>query len=364
MSQGSVPPTPHDPTRLLTILATLAVAIAGTLGYVIRGDGDGDTTTITRTVPAAPPAVAIDGPDADTKRDDALPLDKAAQQALEDAAEATDKPGDTHTEFAEPLREPSDKAPAGVLEGPLAAQEFTGCRTRHVANFSTRGNTRARVIVWHQTVSRENGWSSQDGLTARANNPESLISWHFLIGRSSGRCTFSVPLHMKAWTASNANRPTFNIEVEAFGDEPAYVTGAGERKLLAVTRELGRRYRIPMQRGRIVFDADCDPTVVKEGIIEHADLGPCGGGHVDAASTGFQRGARPEALGWRIEPLIAKAATSTAIRPIDRTRCRKLTWWRRHGRPHGEPERRAVARRRALAGRRLTCTRAGKLTRA
>lgn len=43
----------------------------------------------------------------------------------------------------------------------------------------------------------------------------------------------------------------------------------------------------------------------------------------------------------------------------DRTTCRRLNWWRAHGRPHGLAERRAIRRRRALAARGVRCTRRG-----
>lgn len=300
---------PRQPTTLRAIVRTaivaVAVAIATAAGYVVTDDDDGKV--VVKSVPAAPPATAIDGPDRDTKRDDALPLAPAAQAELERGATATDRPGDTHRELADPLREyddPSTSAP-GVLQGPLAAQEFPGCRTRFVRNFSSRNGATPRIIVWHQTVSRDRpGRADQDGLTALANSPRSSVSWHLLIGGRDGLCTFNVPLHMKAWTQANANPFSLGIEVQAFGDEPSYVSGPGKARLLAVTRELGRRYSIPMRRGLV---QNCRP--VRSGIVEHYDLGVCGGGHVDVASTRWQRNpSGPELAGWNVSPLIAELA--------------------------------------------------------
>lgn len=338
--------------RVRAAMAALIVAIAAALAIVLTGGDDPappppTAATITVTTPAAPPATAVDGPDADRKRDDALTLDAAAQAELERATELPAQKGAEGDLEAGTLREKGD-GKAGVLEGPLAAQEFTGCRTRFVQNFSSRNGTRPQIIVWHQTVSRDRpGYSDQDALTALANTRSSGVSWHFLVGRKDGLCTFTVPLNLKAWTQGNANPFSIGIEVQAYGDEPRYVEPAGERKLIAITRELGKIYGIPMRRGRVV---DCKP--VRSGIVEHSELGTCGGGHADVTP-------------WDTAPLIAKAAD--AARPmtsVDKLTCRKLTWWRENGRPRGGlAERNAVRRRTALDRRGVTCTPKGPVRR-
>lgn len=325
-------------SRLRAVGALLLVLLAGIGISLIAGDDD--------RIPAPPPsptAVTVDGPDADTIRNDTLPVTPAGQDLLDQVQDDSTRTGE---ELEDPLREPDDpsRTPPGQLEGPLAAQEFPGCRTAFVRNYSSRNGQKPRVIVWHQTVSRENGSASQNALTAMANRPSSGVSWHFLIGRTNGLCTFSVPLNMKAWTQGNANPFSIGIEVEAYGDEPAYVTGDGERKLLAVTRELGRRFDIPMRRGEVT---NC--RVVRSGIVEHADLGACGGGHADVT---------PWATGKLLEQLRNGGVTNT-----DRVTCRKLNWWRRAGRPHGKPERNAVRRRKALEARGVTCTARGPVKR-
>lgn len=327
-------------TARRAILALLAVLATIVVVHITNDDGPRAPSPVT---------IAVDGPDADTKQDDRIVLSDQAEAELERGATATDQPGDTHRELADPLRESIDPStlPPGKLEGPLAAQEFPGCRTRFVGNFSSRNGTPVRIIVWHQTVSRERGWASQDGLTALADRRSSGVSWALLIGRSEGRCTYTVPLTMKAWTQANANPFSVGIEVEAYGDEATYVAGPGERKLLDATREIGRRFDIPMRRGSV---QDCQP--VRSGIVEHADLGRCGGGHVDVASTAAQRG-QVESAGWDIGRLIAKLGTPTSV---DKVTCRKLNWWRAHGRPHGLAEQRAVRRRRVLDSRNVRCT--------
>lgn len=249
--------------RMLVLALVVALGGAGTAVLVVDADGpDGPTPPVTFTV-------KVDGPDPGIQPDVPLAVTPAGREQVR-AARAG--------ELGDPLRETADpsRTPAGELEGPLAAQELPGCRTRFASNFSSRNGARVRVIVWHQTVSRERGWASQDALTAMADRTSSGVSWNVLIGRSNGNCTYTVPLTMKAWTQGNANPFAVGIEVEAFGDEPSYVTGAGERRLLAVTREIGRRMNVPMQRGKVV---NCQPVV--SGIVEHSDLGACGGGHAD-----------------------------------------------------------------------------------
>lgn len=246
--------------------ATLAllIALAVALGVVNEP---------TQSPVSTPETTKVDGADPDRKADDTITLDQSAQEGLERIED-----GKTAGELQEPLKQPGEKPEP--LDGPLAAQEASGCRTAFVRNQSSRRGTRVRIIVWHQTVSRENGWSSQNALTAMANRPSSGVSWHKLIGRSGGRCTYTVPLTMKAWTQANANPFSIGYEVEAYGDEGVYVVGAGKEQLLRQTRADARRFGIPLQRGLV---ASCQ--VLRPGIIEHSDLGQCGGGHVDVTLT-------------------------------------------------------------------------------
>lgn len=311
--------------RLLALACALISALTVTVA-VTSEDPDGRRVDV---------VVTLGGPGREQVR-----VTPAGQQAVDVAQ---------RTELGEQLREAADpsQTPAGVLDGPLAAQEFPGCRTRFVRNYSSRNGASPRVIVWHQTVSRERGWASQDALTAMADRPSSGVSWHFLIGRTTGHCTFSVPLHMKAWTQGNANPVAIGIEIEAYGDERSYVAGAGERRLLQVTRELGRRFGIPMRKGRVSFAAGCRPVVQQAGIIEHSDLGSCGGGHADVTP-------------WPTDRLLAKAAKADPKVAAARKACGVLNWHRKqaHARGHWTPVRARRARqlKQAIAAGRRACT--------
>lgn len=332
------------------VIGVLVVAALVVIAMLLTG---GDEKKATPPAVVVPAATAVDGPDADTKRDDALPLSPAAQAELKRAVRASPAAGAVLNELADPLRDkvdPSVTAP-GVLEGPLAAQETAGCRTRFVRNFSSRNGQRPLVIVWHQTVSYDRpGGADQDGLTAMANSPASGVSWHYLIGGTDGRCTYTVPATMKAWTQGNANRFSLGIEVQAFGSEPRYVESAGSRKLISVTRYLGHRFGIPMRRGLV---RNCQ--VVRSGIVEHSDLGVCGGGHQDVTATGA--GAKVRAPGWNITPLIAEAAAGAKpVTAANRRTCQKINAWRRAGRPRGgDWERNSKTRIANLKKRGVTC---------
>lgn len=110
------------------------------------------------------------------------------------------------------------------------------------------------------------------------------------------------------------------------------------------------RWGIPYQVGRV--NSACVPT--KPGFLAHRDLGRCGGGHPDIGTPS----AVPDliALAKQLDHVVT-------VTSVDRVTCRKLNWWRTHGRPHGKPETNAVRRRRALDRRHVTCTAHGPVRR-
>lgn len=302
--------------RILAVLG--AVLAAGITIAVIDDDGPGPHRG--GSIHIGPSTVAVDGADADTKRDDTVKLDQDGRELVGRLVES-----DRGDLAAGELRG-NDPTQAGVIEGPLAAQEWPGCRTAFARNFSSRNGSSPRIIVWHQTVSHENGLSSQNALTARASDTRAQVSWHFLIGRSNGLCTYTVPTQYKAWHGGNANPFSIGIEVEAYGDEPSYVTGAGKAKLLAVTARIARIYGIPLRRGAV---SNCQP--VRSGIVEHHDLGVCGGGHVDVCSINVCNHGGNETLPWSIDPLIRELAAQGTCD----VRCKRVAYIRgKHQRTH------------------------------
>lgn len=318
--------------RLLAAALTAILAALVAAGIVVVND-DG-----TVTIKATPADVAlVDDGDRDTARDNAIVLPDGA---VDQTARKLEQRG---AEIAHPLREPDDpsRTPAGQLEGPLAADQVPGCRNRLVGNFSSRNGVRPQVIYLHETVSYENGWRSQDNLTAYASRRSSGVSWHLLLGRTNGLCTYTVPLHMKAWTQANANPFSIGIEVEAHASQGRYVEGKGKAKLLSVLRYLSKRFGIPLQRA-IVRNG----RVIRGGIGEHSDLGAFGGGHADVTHLNEAQ----------LNALISEARAG-GFTGTDKTTCRKLNAWRNAGRPRGgQWERNSVRRRIALTARGVTCT--------
>jgi len=293
---------------LLIVAIAVLLAIAG-------DDGPG------RPADQTPTRVLVDGADPDTRRDDVLPLDERTQDVLDTVASEDPDVG--------PHKDLNAGATPEPIPGPLATQSFPGCRTQFVRNQSTRSAT-PRLIVWHYTVSRDvPGWADNNALTAMANNPANGVSWHFSIGRADGNCAYNVPLLGNAWTQGRANSFSVGIEVIALGNEGEYVTGAGRKRLLAVTREAGRRLGIPMQRGAV---SNCVPT--RPGIIRHIDLGACGGGHHDITPmTGY-------------EGLLAELAVPPVPAKVTE-RCRKVARYRRTHDQANRWQRARVARMRA-----------------
>lgn len=253
------------PSRLKQVLGAIAATLAAlgiTVTVVLSQDG-------ARVEISTPPSVAVDGPDADTKRDNLLKLSPAAQDVRETAAAAPEQ-----FDMGGNLRG-RDKEKAGVLDGPLASQEWPGCKTALVPSFSSRGGAQVKAIALHYTAGPNRpGWADLDGLTAYSANVRNQVSWHFGIDRE-GHCTFNVPTNHKAWTISNLSPETVNIEVVGLGSEPDYA-GAGMAKVREVVRRVARMHGIPLQLGAV---KNC--KVTRPGIITHWMGGPCSGGHHD-----------------------------------------------------------------------------------
>lgn len=289
--------------------------------------------------PAVPASVGVDGPDKDVKPDTALPLDKEARVIVQNAQETPEE-----FDISGGLRG-EDETPVAVHEGPLATPNFPGCTTRILpTNWSNRTASVRAVGVHYTAGGNRPGLSDMNGLTGYASSPSAGVSWHFLID-AEGHCYYSVPLQKKAWTIGNLNSQTVNIEVIGTGKESKFPAGeAGSRKLSAVIRGIAKRYGFPVRGGAV---SNCNVT--RSGVITHWQGGACSGGHIDI---------KPYDIGKVVSRARTGGVTST-----DRVTCRKLNWWRRAGRPKGEPEANAVRRRRALEKRGVTCTSKGPVKR-
>lgn len=258
---------------------------------------------------------------------------------------------DTH------MAEPGDRQPASArgLAHAASIDSYRGCSTRPNAhNFSPRNGTPVRVIAPHYTVSRNTpGWGDVNGVAAFLNLASTQASAHFIID-AEGNCLYTVPTDLKAWTEAGGNSFTVGIEFVAMGDEgalaPAQIAKGG-----LVIAQVAKRYGIPLQ---IADVTGCTPR--RPGLADHMMFGLCGGGHHDLRPLfGTSASARrPGDDARALEPLL-RAARSHSITAVDRVTCRKLNWWRAHGRPHGKAAANAVRRRKALESRGVRCLPSG-----
>lgn len=333
----------------LWFAVVVALLTGGLTVVIVNDDGGGGparTTTIHVGARASPAAVSVDGPDADTKRDDPLTLSPSAKAVYRAAPTiAPDVVGDMRG---------SDHTAAGVVRGPLASQEWPGCKTAFVRSFSQRTSS-IRAIALHYTAGPNiAGWGDNDGLTAFSNNTANQVSWHFSIDRE-GHCAYNVPIQQKAWTIAGLNSQTVNLEIVGTGHEPDYA-GAGIKRVAAVVARIGRLEHIPLSLG--ATDGHCNVT--RRGIITHWMGGPCSGGHIDI---------RPHDIVKVIAQI--RALQPVAVKPVSehtKVVCRKYAWFGVPGsklalsrsadqrRKHGE-------RRRYLVRNHIDCSPSGVATR-
>lgn len=296
--------------------------------------------------------VAIDNADPGTARDDRMRVPESAV----DAAESTEVGAHDGQKDETPVGAPPAEIDAAQdqqerlaqddqlpLVSPLAATSQEGCRSRFIQSHSSRRGVAPRLLVAHITVSPNRpGWSDVDGITAYFARSSTAASSHYVID-AEGHCNYIVRESDKAWTQAAANPVSIAVEIINTGREGRLMDPAGYAKLGRVFADAAKRWEIPVRRGVV---NGC--TIVKSGIVMHRDFGSCGGGHVDIAP-------------YDLEPVIdaTRRAAGGGVTATDRATCRRLMWWRTHGRPHGKPEQNAIRRRRALTARGVVCTTKG-----
>lgn len=321
--------------KSLAALAAFIAVLAGGGTLVLTADPD-DKGAAPATV-----TVSVDGLDAGAAPDRTLEVPKAAvkqaaavvEDGLRSEADAT--PGDL-AEHSEIAREQDALSTAGATQG------FEGCRTSFVSNQSSRRGVRPQQMWLHYTVSPNRpGWSDVNAIVAFFDSPKAQASSHFVIDRE-GNCAYIVPIEAKAWTQAAANPIAVSWEVINSGSEGSFMSTPGYRVLSATMREVSRRTGIPMRRSS---EKGCAGAT--RGILEHRDGGICAGGHTDIGP-------------YSIDTVVKLVTAIGGVTETDRVTCRKLNWWRRAGRPQGEPQRNASRRRAALTKRGVVCTARGR----
>jgi len=266
--------------RAVALAAVALLLAGGTVAVVIDTDGDGPNPPQTFTILVnkasgdAVPTRTIEVPAAAVEQANASRLDDHDGSRSEQPAGVGQAQLDAADDQQEKLAA-SDQLP---LVTPDAAPEQAGCRSQFVRNFSTRGGVRPRLFVLHYTVSPNRpGWSDVDAITSLFNTPSFAASSNYIVD-NEGNCAYIVRESDKAWTQATFNPVSISVEVINTGSEPTYAGTAGLAKIAQVVSDATRRWEIPLQRG-----ATSGCLVTRPGIVDHASLGACGGGHGDIA---------------------------------------------------------------------------------
>lgn len=275
--------------------------ITVTLGGAHRLDPSAPAQTVT----LAPPAQAIA---AAQKQQDAAGNDQGAHSDLRSEPPAASSPATLEQDEAlKPSGQPTP--PARV---PLATVEQPGCRTLLVRNYSSRQGSPILLGVLHATISADNGWSGVLGNVKWFDSSAAQASSNYIVARSGGQCAYIVPETSKAWAQAGFNRVALSIEVTETLREGSYLPkGPGRARVIALMRAFHQRWKIPYRHGRV---SGC--TVTRTGFVEHADLGSCGGSHVDVNPYG-------------IDDLIRQAAAGAGPTASVATDCRHVAAWRK-----------------------------------
>ena len=226
-----------------------------------------------------------------------------------------------------------------VLEGATAQPARWKCHTPR--NGGPRSLSQIGLGVAHITVSGNvPGTGDVRGICDYFQRVNASATW---IVDMEGNSAENVPLTRVPWTQAWFNRPACSIEFigrpGVFFTEAAY---AESGRLFAKCFKLAG---IPVRSGKVNGSTG---ALLRTGLVTHQELGAKGGGHSDPGTSWN----RAKQLQW-----IARYAG--AVTSVDRVTCRKLNWWRTHGRPKGRAEQNAVRRRKALAARGVTCTAGG-----
>lgn len=343
---------PPNLTHLIVAVLTALIAIGVTI-TIVQPD-----STPSHPKPGKTIHVTLGGPKVTSlgkTKVTTIPLAPEAQKIL-NAQKAENAAGDTaaaESKLNAPNPSPQAVAkaksvqpsgqPAIPAHVPLASAYQPGCKTAFVRNYSFRHGAPIDLGVIHWTGSPITGGPA-GGL--------STVSWFDQIAAQAsssyvtdqaGRCWYTVPETLKAWTQAAANPWSVSVEIVNPGVLPLFRTAAAEEAVVKLMIGWHHRWGIPYRYGRV--NSNCVPVV--SGFLAHRDLGPCGGGHPDVGIPSV------------VTQLIARAkAEDHPVKSVSSTEkmwCRKLTWWRTHGRSHGRAQANAVRRRNLLQRHHVTC---------
>lgn len=321
--------------RLAAVIAAILAVIGGTV-LVIDPDGAGPAPAHTVTVPrtitltTTAPQGDLQGPASELRDSTPAGVPQAALDAGADQA----------TAIAKQLDLPPADQPI-----PQGGAQLNPCRTSYQTNRASYGAQKVRSYgtVLHYTVGANvPGWADVEGAKAYLNRVGLSASD---IMDFEGKCLHTVPYTFNAYTQGAFNQYYDSLEIIATGKETRAQWLAApifRDHILAnyLTDRLKSR-GVPL---KFVDPVGCAP---RAGYTDHDHL-ECGNDHVDVSPS------------FPFDVLAAQLNDGQgSVTVVDKVTCRKLNWWRTHGRPHGKPEANAVRRRRALDARHVVCTAKG-----
>lgn len=149
---------------------------------------------------------------------------------------------------------------------------------KRVRNQSSRGGIRPRLMVLHSTESHNRpGDSDLAAIVNWFDNPAAQASSH-VITDADGNSARCVEDEAKAWTCAGFNGVSLNVEQIGFASQGQWA----DAELWETARWLAwwsKKWNIPLRRGRV-----SGSTIIRSGVVTHAQLGSIGGGHHDPGS--------------------------------------------------------------------------------
>lgn len=210
---------------------------------------------------------------------------KVFGQELDPSGQKAYSAAQGHTEFQQRLIEkrPANAAAASRANDqagdlahphPLASPQPV-TYTALVRNFSSRAGARPELWVVHDAeMPNEPSLQSLRAITAWFNNPSAQASSNYATD-AWGNTVLMVPTTAKAWHVAWFNPWAIGDELIGYASQRLWPV-AQLRAAAQLAAHDAVEYGIPIRHGLVI---GC--TIIKPGIVEHADLGNCGGGHHD-----------------------------------------------------------------------------------
>lgn len=169
----------------------------------------------------------------------------------------------------------NDRVAAGVTHPHPLATPQPSMTTSLVRNYSSRNGGHPVLLVAHDTESpNAPGLADVQAIAAWFNNPVSQASSNYTTD-ADGNTLLMVPDTEKAWTQAWFNPWAVSDEMIGHATQTAWP----DTQLRAVAQIFAveaHKWGIPIQIGAV---SGC--AIVRPGIVDHAMLGQCGGGHHD-----------------------------------------------------------------------------------